>query len=121
MRTRIPPPAYPTKTPELERLRPFFDAVYRIITLELPELLTATKTWDPPSAANGASTSTTLPVPGAVVGQPVAVGFSVAVPAGALLVGAVTALNTVTVTLMNHTGGALNLTSGTLRACVWAY
>ncbi|MBI4242966.1 MAG: right-handed parallel beta-helix repeat-containing protein [Planctomycetes bacterium] len=83
--------------------------------------LSATTTWDPPSISNGAATSTTLTVSNAVVGNTVAVGFSTAVPGGALLVGAVTAANTVTVTLANHTGGALNLASGTLRADVWQH
>ena len=81
--------------------------------------VSGTKTWDPGSVADGALTSTVLTVTGAVVGDPVAVGFSTAVPAGALLVGAVTAADSVTVTLLNKTGGALDLTSGTLKAIVW--
>lgn len=78
-----------------------------------------TATWDPASIADGAMTSTTVAVDGAMVGQSVSVGFSVAVPAGALLVGAVTAGSVVTVTLYNRTGGVLNLASGTVRADVW--
>ena len=80
-----------------------------------------TATWDPGSIADGAMTSTTVTVPGAVVGNTVCVGFSTAVPAGALLVGAVTAYQTVTVTLFNKTGGDLDLASGTLRADVWQH
>lgn len=83
--------------------------------------ISGTTTWDPPSISNGTATSTTVTVPGAAVGDTVAVGFSQAVPGKALLVGAVTATNTVTVTLFNNTGGALNLASGTLRADVWKH
>lgn len=80
--------------------------------------LSATKTWDPANTADGAMTSTTITVTGAVVGDPVRVGFTPAVPAGAVLSGSVTAADTVTVTLLNKTGGALDLASGTLRADV---
>jgi hypothetical protein len=79
---------------------------------------TGSKTWDPASVADGAMTSTTLTVTGAAVGEAVSVGFSTAVPAGAILSGSVTATDTVTVTLFNKTGGAMDLASGTLRAAV---
>lgn len=75
-------------------------------------------TVDFPSVANGAMTSTTVTVTGAQIGEAVAVGLSVAVPAGAILSGSVTAANTVTVTLLNNTGGPLDLASATLRASV---
>ncbi len=80
--------------------------------------LTGSNTWDPASTADGAMTSTTVTVTGATVGMPADVGFSVAVPAGAILSGNVTAADTVTVTLFNKTGGVLDLASGTLRADV---
>jgi hypothetical protein len=83
--------------------------------------LSATATWDPAKVSDGAITSTTVNVAGAVVGDTVAVGFSQAVPAGALLSGAVTASDTVSVTLFNKTGSPLDLTSGTLRADVWQH
>lgn len=76
-------------------------------------------TWDPPSIASGARTSTVVLAWGAVVGDVVAVGFSNAVPAGALLVGAVTLPDEITVTLLNMTGAALDLASGTVRAESW--
>ena len=82
--------------------------------------LSGTKAWNPASVNDGAMTSTTLTVTGACIGDPVAVGFANAVPAGALLVGSVTAANTVTATLFNKTGGALDLASGTLKAIVWS-
>ncbi len=83
--------------------------------------LSGTATWDPASTADGAVVSTTVTVTGAAVGDTVTVGFSTAVPAGALLTGAVTSANTVTVTMFNKTGGALDLASGTLRADVWQH
>jgi hypothetical protein len=79
----------------------------------------ATSPWDPASIADGAMTSTTITVSGAQIGDPVGVGFSNAVPAGALLTGQVTATNTVTVTLFNKTGAALDLASGTLHVTAW--
>lgn len=83
--------------------------------------LNGSVTWDPADTATGAYTSTTLTINGAAIGDTVAVGFSQAVPAGALLVGAVTASNTVTVTLFNNTGGNVDLASGTLRADIWKF
>jgi hypothetical protein len=79
------------------------------------EARVGTKTWDPANVADGAFTSTTVTVTGAAVGDVVSVGFSVAVPAGAILSGAITAADTATVTLFNKTGGAVDLASGTLK------
>lgn len=81
--------------------------------------ITATKTWDPGSVAPAGFTSTTVTATGAVVGNPVTTGFSTAVPAGVTLTASVTAADTVTVTLVNNTLGAVDLASGTLRVDVW--
>lgn len=81
--------------------------------------LSASSSWDPARIGDAEVTSTTVNVPGATVGDSVAVGFSQPVPAGALLVGAVTAPNVVTLTLFNKTGRPLDLGAGTLRADVW--
>jgi hypothetical protein len=51
----------------------------------------------------------------------VAVGFSSAIPAGALLVGVVAAPDQVAVTLLNQTGRTLHLSPGTLRADCWVH
>jgi hypothetical protein len=83
--------------------------------------LSAKTVWEPVSINNAAGTSTTLTVIGAQVGNTVAVGFATPVPAKAMLFGAVTSANTVTVTLMNYTGAALHLASGSLRADVWQH
>lgn len=81
-------------------------------------ILTGSKTWDPASVADGAQTNTTVTVTGAQLGDVVSVSFSLAVTAGAFMVGHVTAADTVTVTLFNKTGGALDLASGTLKAVI---
>lgn len=81
----------------------------------------ATTTWDPPSIADGAQTNTTVSVTGAAIGNPCICGFSIAVPAGAILACNITAAGTATVTLFNKTGAALDLASGTLRASFFAY
>jgi hypothetical protein len=83
--------------------------------------LSGTATWDPTSTIDGAMTSTTVTVTGAAVGDTVAVGFSIAVPAGCILSGSVTAANTVTVTLFNKSGAPQDLASGTLRADIWKH
>jgi hypothetical protein len=83
--------------------------------------LTASAPWDPPRLADDSVTATTVTVAGARVGDSVAVGFSQPVPAGALLVGAVTAPNIVTCTLLNRTGRPFDLGTGTLRADVWQH
>jgi hypothetical protein len=71
--------------------------------------------WDPPTVGSLGFSSTTITVAGASVGNPVSVGFSPAVPAGVILTAQVTAANTVTVTLFNAGGEAVDLASGTLR------
>lgn len=82
---------------------------------------TGTTTWDPASIADGAMTTTTVTVSGALVGNVCTPSFSLAVPAGAILTCNITANSVATVTLFNKTGGALDLASGTVRASVWAY
>jgi hypothetical protein len=74
--------------------------------------------WDPGNVRDGAMTSTTVSLIGAVIGDPVSVGFSQAVPAGAILSISVTATDTVTVTLLNKTGAPLHLKPGILRVLV---
>lgn len=80
-------------------------------------ILSGEKAWNPGSVANGASTSTTVTVTGAVAGDVVLVSFTSA-GSGWLLMGAVTSTNTVTVTLFNATGSSSDLGSGTLKAVV---
>jgi hypothetical protein len=75
------------------------------------------KVYDPPSVAAGAATGTTVSAPGARLGRPVGVSFSLDLQ-GIFLNAFVSASDVVTVTLFNPTIGAIDLGSGTLS--VWA-
>jgi hypothetical protein len=86
----------------------------------LPGSLTNTATWDPPSVAAGAQTTTTITVTGAALGDIVGVGFDKDLQA-MQLTGHVSSADTVTVVLRNGTAGAIDLASGTLRATVTKY
>lgn len=84
---------------------------------------TATKTWNPANLAPGAQTTTTVTVPGAVLGDnadEATAGFSLDLQ-GLQLSAYVSATDTVTVVLVNPTAGAINLASGTLRASAWRH
>lgn len=81
--------------------------------------LTGSKTYDPGSLADGASTSTTVTVTGATLGKAALATFSLDL-AGVLPTAYVSAADTVTVYLTNHSGGVVDLGSGTLLAAVWA-
>jgi hypothetical protein len=120
------------KDPVLAPLRPFLDWVRRRLDTELPELLTAVKgNWNPPSVADGASTSTTVEVPGVgfyaadgttLVAMPALVAITQALPAGCSLTAAVTDKNEVTVSLLNLSGSAQNIgTIAETRVAVWRY
>lgn len=74
-------------------------------------------TWDPASLANSATAVTTVTVAGAVTTDFALCSFST-LSAGHRLSASVTAADTVTVVLQNHSGGAVNLSSGTLAALV---
>lgn len=75
--------------------------------------------YDPPSIANGAQVQTTVTVTGAAVGNVAMAAFSLDLQ-GMTISAAVSAANTVTVTLRNNTGGAVDLAGGTLTAAVFA-
>ncbi|MFN3650102.1 MAG: hypothetical protein ACK47B_11030 [Armatimonadota bacterium] len=87
----------------------------------IAKYLSATKVWDPPSIADGAITSTTVTVTGAAVGDLAVAGLTTLTAGLALLSAHVTAADTVTVVLLNKTGGALDVASGTLRVGVWKH
>ncbi len=79
--------------------------------------ISAYATWDPASIANGARESTDVTVTGALLGDFVKGSFSLDL-AGLTLSATVKATNTVTATLSNNTGGAVDLASGTLSVVV---
>ena len=79
--------------------------------------LRGSKTFDAPSIASGASTSTTVTVTGAVLGQFATATMSINV-SGLTVNAYVSAANTVTVVFANLTGSPVDLVSGTLSVVV---
>jgi hypothetical protein len=75
--------------------------------------MNASTTYDPPSIASGASTTTTVTLTGVALGDKVSAAFSRSL-SGLTMTAYVSAANTVTVVLANLTGGAVDLASGTL-------
>lgn len=86
--------------------------------VQLGNILNASKTWDPPSLATGAQTTTTLTITGAAIGDFVLVSFSLST-AGLILRADITATDTATIVLLNMTGGTVDLASGTLKVRSW--
>lgn len=84
-------------------------------------MLMGSKTFDPPSINDGAQSTTTVSVPGAVLGDfCLAPSFSLDT-AGLVLSGQVTADAVVTVTFRNDTGAPVDLDSGTLATAVLVF
>lgn len=81
-------------------------------------VLGGSATYDPPNLADGTAANTTVTVSGAALGDFALASFSLSLQ-GIAISAAVTAADTVTVVLSNQTGGALDISSGTLRARVW--
>ena len=79
----------------------------------IPQISTATVTYDPPSLATATQQSTTVALTGAKMGDAVTVSFSNPLN-GTRMWAEVTATNTVTVYHRNDTGAAVDLASGTL-------
>lgn len=80
--------------------------------------LTGSVVYDPPSLADGTTTSTTLAVPGARIGDQV----ELAAPynlSGVIATAYVNTTNTVTILLNNESGGTVDLGSGTWRVSVY--
>lgn len=73
-----------------------------------------TSVFDPPSIANGASTTVTLAASGAAIGDMVAASFSNSL-AGLTLTGYINAAGSVTGVFANNTGAAVDLASGTVK------
>lgn len=74
-------------------------------------LTTTTETWDPPSLANGASTSTTFTITGVRLGDQVNASAQLALAAGMLIFAQVSAADTVRLTLVNLSGGTVDVAS----------
>jgi len=81
------------------------------------DVLEASTTYNAPSIAAGGSTTTTVTVTGAAIGDLATASLGLST-AGLLLSATVTAANTVTVVLANLTGAAVDLASTTLAVTV---
>jgi hypothetical protein len=81
-------------------------------------LLSATAVLDFPSVGIGADEELTITVPGALVGDAVMLGLPATFEADLIAFAFVTAANTVTVRVVNHTGAVINPASGTFRVCL---
>jgi hypothetical protein len=79
--------------------------------------LSGSVAWNPASIANGAQATTTIAVTGAALGDYVEASASIDT-AGLVLTGRVSAVDTVTITLSNTTGGAVDLGNFTARVKV---
>jgi hypothetical protein len=84
-------------------------------------VLSLSTTWDPPSIASGAATSTTVTVTGAAAGDVALASLDNSSVTGLVLTATVTAANTVTVTLANLSGSTVDLANSGLRVEVRQY
>lgn len=84
----------------------------------VPHVRDGSTTYNPPSLADGARITTNVTVPGAAMGDIAMAAFSLDMQ-GVELVAQVASANTVAVTFINRTGGAVDLASGTLNARVF--
>lgn len=103
-----------TNVPSAESVK-----VYADKKADKAALLTFVGTYDWASIAAGAMASTTFTVTGAALGDMVlGVSLSVAVTAGVMMTAHVTAANTVTVSMVNHTAAAVDIASASHRIVV---
>jgi hypothetical protein len=101
----------------LTQLTSLFDRIDR----EFTRLTTRGEaTWDAPNVAAGATTTTTVNVPGARVGDAVRVFAPVSLQ-GMVCTAYVSADDTVTLVLYNPTAGGINLASGLWRVVTERY
>lgn len=78
--------------------------------------ITVTAAWTPGVIASGSTVSITVTVTGAALGMVAMGAFSLALPAGVVPAAAVTAANTVVVSLLNLSGSSQTLGAGTATA-----
>ena len=88
---------------------------------EITQHLVHTELWDPGSIAADAMVTNEITVSGAHQSNLCVPGFASITNAGWILSAQVTALDTVTVTLLNKTGAGIDLPSGTLSVGLWQY
>ncbi len=91
---------------------------FHLLTVTRPTpALRGSKTYDPASLLTGTQAQTTVTVTSAVLGNFAMAAFSLDLQ-GITLSATVSAVNTVTVTFRNDTGGTLDIGSGTLSAAI---
>lgn len=78
-------------------------------------------TFDPPSISAGGTTSTEVPVPGALLGSPAFAGLTTLTNQSLLVSAQVSTNGVVTVLFFNPTGSPVDLGSGTLRTSVFRH
>jgi hypothetical protein len=83
--------------------------------------LYGSKTWDPVSISDGAATSVDVTVTGAVIGNFCVAQLTTLTADDVTISAHVTATNTVRVVIVNHTGGALDVSSGTVSVSVFIF
>lgn len=86
--------------------------------VQLANVLNGSTTYDPPSLADGAGTTTTVTVTGLALGDFVLASFSLDLQ-GITVNAYVSATDTASVRFQNESGGTLDLASGTLRIRGW--
>ena len=94
------------------------NAAQDAILIQPRNFLEGEATWDAGSIVNGAEEAQEITVTGAALGDFCLCSIAVDV-ADLVLSGQVTVANTVTASLANNTGGAIDLASSTVRARVW--
>lgn len=108
----LPPPPI---TSDIVLISRWLEDLYNFLKLPwFPGLwLSASDTWDPGSIADGNEEAKDVTVTGAALGDFAIASFSLDV-ADLVLDAQVTIANTVTCVLANNTGGAIDLSSGTI-------
>lgn len=115
----IPPDSFPAVEPRSGLLTNIWRQFLTVLTKLPSARLSGDTTYDPPNLGAGATTTTTVTVPGATLGWDASAAFSLSL-SGLAMTAYVSATDTVTVVLFNPTAGAVNLASGTLTAWTWA-
>ena len=104
--------------PRTDNAKDLHDWLYKLWLKIQDDHLKGSATWDPGSIADGDEEATTVTVTGAALGDMAIASFSLDV-SDLVLDAQVTAANTVTCVLANNTGGAVDLSSGTVYARVF--
>jgi hypothetical protein len=92
-----------------------------LISYSYPRIETGTASWTPGTVGANSTVTQVITVPGAALGDPVAVGYNQTLDNALVLGGYVSAANTVTAKIRNNTGAGIAVTAGTVRATVWKH